>query len=69
MAFTTREFPNKVFEDLDDYRNYLKLREAIINRLKLKDKKTRVVKVASAIKQKDPIVQLLLKWISQYRKT
>ena len=70
MAFTTREFPNKVFENLTEYNTYIELRKKIIERLRTKrhENKARVVKVKSALRQKDPLVQMLL-WILQSQKT
>jgi len=71
MAFTTAEFPNKVFEDFDEYNEYLALRAKIMNDLKARTgkKSLRVVKVASVLKGNNLIIQALSKWISQYLKT
>ena len=71
LAFTTREFPNKVFENQKEYNTYLELRKKIVEQLRKKthSNKIRVVKVKSALRKKDPLVQLLLLWISQLQKT
>lgn len=70
MAFTTKEFPNKVFENQKEYNAYLELRKKIIEQLRTKSHgiKPRTVKVSGTIRQKDPLVQLLL-WILQSQKT
>ena len=68
MAFSTVEFPNKVFEDFEEYNEYLVLRTKIINNLKTKTgkKSMRVVKVASILKGNSLLAQTLKAWISQY---
>jgi len=70
LAFTTQEFPNKVFENQKEYNAYLELRKKIIEQLRTKSHgtKPRVVKVSGAIRQKDPLVQMLL-WILQSQTT
>lgn len=68
MAFSTVEFPNKVFEDFEEYNEYLVLRTKIINNLKTKTgkKSMRVVKVANILKGNSLLAQALKAWISQY---
>lgn len=68
MPFTTKEFPNKIFEDFDEYNAYLELRKKIISELKSRkrNKKTRVVKVASTLRKDNPILLALNQWILRY---
>jgi len=71
MAFTTRSFPNKVFESLTEYDEYLKFRTTVQQRLvsKIRSNPARVVKVAGAIRKEDPIYKTLQLWISQLERT
>lgn len=54
MAFTVVNFPNKVFEDFEEYRAYLAIRKKVKHRLDNKIiNKTRVVKVTKIVRSKD----------------
>ena len=54
MAFTTKLFPNKVFESFEEYNDYLLIRDKIKKKLKdKKENKTRTVKVSRVVKDKD----------------
>ena len=70
MAFTTQEFPNKVFENQKEYNTYMELRKKIVKQLRTRVHvdKPRVVKVKGALRQKDPLVRLIL-WILQSQRT
>jgi hypothetical protein len=71
MSFDTKQFPNKVFENFEEYFAYIELRKKIIDRLKhsSEEGKVRVLKVASILKKDSQELQQILLWILSSLKT
>lgn len=70
MAFTVNDFPNLVFENVAQYHQYLKTRKTIRARLlATTPSKTRVVKIAAAVKNSDPLFEYVQKCVSSYLTT
>ena len=72
MSFTIEAFPQKVFEDFEEYRAYLKIKKKVQTRLKSKENTTiRTIKVSKVIKKElkekyEAMYQCLLKLQQRY---
>jgi hypothetical protein len=67
LAFTTREFPQKVFENLTEYNSYVENRKQVMEKMRSKKEGVRVVKVDTVVRNED--ILRFLEWISRYQKT
>lgn len=62
MAFTTKDFPNRVFQNIKEYEDYIKLRKKVKQSL-FNKKSVRKVKVNYILHKKD--LEKLREWISK----